>query len=273
MSAHLTNMYYEVALTCRVIRIGTFKFISAANSKVNQDLKANLTLCSDSLSLALGDITPLEVHSSEIQSIWTYTGRKLPKAFICIQLKQYSSRKVRTFLESKKAEFDPTSDDPSKRFIALFPADESIPAFLCAQESLPWLQGKDLSHSQAQELVLATAGQKNEVSFNMDTLHPNPASTSTKPESSLFVTPGAAVIIQNNDIKTISLQTKGKSILKEQLTRKRKDSGKNDDQSWKIFKPSSEEDLSSALNLEEQGLRNDLVSCEFYSSEVTIEME
>lgn len=282
MSGHITDIYYEVALTCRVIRVGSFKFINAPNSKVNQDLKSNLTLCSDSLSILVGDEVPLELSSSDIQDIWTYTGRKLPKAFICMHLKSHSVCKIEKYFESEHLEFDPKSADLSKKYIVLFPSDESIQDFIDAQESIPWMKGsKILSHSHAQELVLATAGQKKEISFSMETLLPNDTShllgqvsKVVKGSKTLFVSPAAAVIINKREIKTISLQTKGRSVLKEQISRKRKDKDVGDISSKNSKPNSQEEDANKYFSFDDSvTLKHDLTSCDFYSSEVTIENE
>ena len=280
MNGHITDIYYEVSLTCRVIRVGSFKFINAPNSKVNQDLKSNLKLCSDGLSMIIGDEVELHLSSSDIRDIWTYTGRKLPKAFICMHLKQISVCKVERFFKSEELEYDPASADLDKKYIVLFPSDESIQDFITAQDSISWIKGaKVLTHSQAQELVLATAGQKKEISFCMDTLLPHNTNhlllaqspKLEKASKTLFVSPAAAVIINKREIKNISLQTKGRSLLK----RRKKD---KEGSSSKVVEHCSEEEMSNGSNIslefdQSVGIKPDLIGCDFYSSEVIIENE
>ena len=279
MNGHITDIYYEVSLTCRVIRVGSFKFINAPNSKVNQDLKSNLKLCSDGLSMIIGDEVELHFSSSDIRDIWTYTGRKLPKAFICMHLKQISVCKVERFFKSEELEYDPASADLDKKYIVLFPSDESIQDFITAQDSISWIKGgKVLSHSQAQELVLATAGQKKEISFSMDTLLPHNTNhlleqspKVEKASKTLFVSPAAAIIINKREIKKISLQTKGRSVLK----RRRKD---KEGSSSKTVRQCSEKDTSNGSNIsldfdQSVGIKHDFIGCDFYSSEVIIENE
>jgi len=286
MTHHTTDIYYEVALTCRVIRVGSFKFINAPNSKVNEDLQSNLTLCSDSLSIVIGNKTPLELPASDISDIWTFTGRKLPKAFICMLLKSSSVCKIEKYLESEQLEFDPQSADLSKKYIVLFPSDESIQDFIEAQDSIPWIKGsKILSHGHAQELVLATAGQKKDISFSMETLLPHDTrqllghtpktitrEQQSRGENMLYVSPAAAIIINQREIKTISLQTKGKSILKGRKVEKRKEEQENNTKLKMSKHHIAADEADHLLTFENHVIfKHDLASCDFYSTEVTIE--
>ena len=124
----------SVSAACRVIRIGTFKFINAPNARAAThastpaDLADNLHLHPHHFTINLPDRPEIQVDSSEIRQILTFFGRELPRALVCVLVSSKLAESVTAALIASgcpSVDFRPGSRDVKEKFIVLFPSDES----------------------------------------------------------------------------------------------------------------------------------------------------
>jgi len=247
-------MSESVSAACRVIRIGTFKFINAPNARTTTDLNTNLHLYPDHLTIQLPNHPEINVNSTEIRQILTFFGRELPRALMCVLVSESLARSIVATMKTggdTSIAFCPSSKDIAERFIVLFPSDESSFEFQLLGDKFPWFSKRvPLRTDEARELVLATAGRQKTVSFIRDFSDTDETSKKSVVQdtqrtsvvdneqtasvvdvqfknndenivknspillSPIFATPGAVKLLTRKELDHLALARAGKSVLR-----------------------------------------------------------